>query len=231
MKRIRREVIFAATVAMAAASSPAMAQQVVFDPTAAINFAKGLVEVKAQLETAKSQLGEAQKMYASVTGSRGFGDLLRDGNLDQYLPADAKALYDGSGGGAGISGSIDDILRYEQSQQTGTVAEVEARLREREGTAAATEKAVGLRAYEGAQVRLDQIDALLDRTAETEDAKGVAELQVRLAGEQAAIANETAKLQLIANLQAAEEKLITGQKRELSRRILNRTNQGMPSIK
>ncbi len=230
MNPIFRKLALASAVVVMGAFSPALAQQVVFDPTAAINFAKGLVEVKAQLDTAKSQLLEAQKMYESVTGNRGFGDLLREGDFEQYLPSNAKGLYDGSGGGAGISGSLADIQREEQERLKGAVPEMEADVRDRARRMAATQKALGLRGYEGAKARLAEIEALMDQISQTRDPKALGELQARLAGEQALIANEKTKLEFVASLQAAEDKLISEQRQEISRRILDPANEGMPSI-
>ncbi len=232
MKRMTvKPAAIAALAAVIAALSPAGATMPVFDYVAAVNFLKSLAEMKEQLATAKSQLAEAQRMYQSVTGSRGFGDLLRDGQFEQYLPQDARALYDGSGGGAGITGLIEDVLRQEQTGLTGTVPEMEGRVRERQRRLVATNKALNIRALDGVNARLAEIESLMDQIGQTQDQKALGELQARLAGEQAAIANENAKLQLLAGLQAAEEKLIEEQKREISRRILDPANQGMPSIR
>lgn len=223
---------FAVVVSLAGAVvvSPALAQMPVFDAARALDFVQEFAKLKEQLDTAKSQLLEAQKMYESVTGNRGFGDLLREGDFEQYLPSNAKGLYDGSGGGAGISGALADIQREEQDRLTGTVPEMEASVRERARRAAATEKALGLRGYEGAKARLAEIEALMDEISRTQDPKALGELQARLAGEQALIANERTKLEFIASLQAAEAKLISEQRLEVSRRILDPANAGMPSI-
>jgi len=222
--------VAAALAGAVAAISPAAAQLPVFDGARALDFVQEFAKLQEQLATAKSQLLEAERMYASVTGNRGFGDRLRDGKFEQYLPADARRLYDGAGGGAGISGSIQDIFREEQGRLTGTVPEMEAQLRERERMAAATGKAVGLKGYEGARARLEEIERLMDRIGEAQDPKAVGELQARLAGEQAAIQVEFNKLQLLAQLQLAEDRLIVEQRRAVSRRILDPANDGMPTI-
>ncbi len=62
----------------------------------------------------------------------------------------------------------------------------------------------------------------------TRDPKGIAELQARIAVEQAAVQNETTKLQLVGMLQRAEERLIEQQKSDLAQRILSASNRGMP---
>lgn len=70
----------------------------------------------------------------------------------------------------------------------------------------------------------------MDEISRTQDQKAIEELQARIAGEQAAIQNETTKLQMIAQLRQAEQALISEQRRERNMRILSSGNQGMPTI-
>lgn len=63
------------------------------------------------------------------------------------------------------------------------------------------------------------------------DQKAIAELAARISAEKAAIQNETTKLQMLSMLQDAEQKLIAVQKHEVSRKILDPDNTGMPVIK
>jgi len=98
----------------------------------------------------------------------------------------------------------------------------------RSRTTAVTDKAVGVRAFEGARARLSQIEGLMAEINRTRDPKAIGELQARIAVEEAAVANETTKLQLVAMLQRAEERLLEEQKRELAQRILSASNRGMP---
>jgi len=171
-------------------------------------------------------------LYESVTGSRGFGDVMRNSQLRQYLPDDDDmvSVYDSVNGGGypGISGAIDDILDAEGFD--GSIDDMQDHIVQRSRNAAAIDKAMGLRAYEGAQARLDQIEALMNQISATQDQKGIDELQARIAGEQAAIQNEMTKLQMISQLQAAEQRLVAEQRREMNRRILSSDNTAMPGI-
>lgn len=228
---MKKLVMTAAVAAILGAASPVMAQGIpVFDGTRAADFLQQFARMKEQLDTAKDQLAEAQRMYEAVTGDRGLGNLMRNAQLREYLPDDLRTVYDSANGGgyAGISGSINDILRDERLN--GSVADMRRSIEERSRAAAATDKAVGLRAYEGAQQRLAQIEGLMDEISRTQDQKAIEELQARIAGEQAAIQNETTKLQMIAHLRQAEQSLISEQRRERNMRILSSGNQGMPTI-
>ena len=55
--------------------------------------------------------------------------------------------------------------------------------------------------------------------------------EVDLQAEQAAINNEATKLQMIAMLQQAEQRLIDEQRTQLNRRILSGSNTGFPSLR
>ncbi|WP_299453344.1 P-type DNA transfer protein VirB5 [uncultured Pigmentiphaga sp.] len=229
---MRKAVLAAAMAAFLGASGPVLASGIpVFDATRAADFIQQFARMKEQLDTARQQLAEAQRLFDSMSGIRGFGDLFRNTGLREYLPDDLRSIYDSVNGGgyAGISGSIQDILRQEQLG-SGSIDDLQRAIGERSRNAAATDKAVGLRGYEGAQRRLAQIEALTDEIARTQDQKAIEELQARIAAEQAAIQNEMTKLQLIAHLRQAERALIQEQEQELNRRILSSENRGMPSI-
>lgn len=229
---MKKVVLTAAIAAILGVSSPVMASGIpVFDGTRAADFIQQMIRMKEQLDTAQAQLAEAERMYEAVTGTRGIGDLMRNSQLREYLPEDLQTVYDSANGGgySGISGSITDILRDEKL--SGSVDDMRDAILERSRNAAATDKAVGLRAYEGAQQRLAQIEYLMDEINHTGDQKAIDELQARIAGEQATIQNETTKLQMIAQLRQAEQALINEQRRERNIRILSSQNQGMPTIK
>ena len=115
-----------------------------------------------------------------------------------------------------FNGSVDDMQKH-----------IEGRMQQ----AAVVDKAVGLQAYQGVQERMKQVDNLMSEIKNTSDPKSIAELQARISIEQAYIQNETTKLQLVSQLQRSEQQLIESQKYQMSRRILNTQNTGMPQIK
>ena len=203
----------------------AFANYPVFDAT---NFAK-MVESVQTLQQQLQQLKATYESLQALHGSRGLGAVLYNPALRQYLPDQWTGVYDAVAAGryAGISGSVRDIERAEQL--TGTVDEQIEKMHQRARTSAVTNKALDVRAFEGTKARLQQIESLMQQVNLTKDAKGVAEIQARIAVEQAAVANETTKLQLVQMLQAAEEKLEAQQRQAAAEKILDPTISGMPA--
>jgi type IV secretion system protein VirB5 len=181
------------------------------------------------LTVLREHLNRAQETYSALNGVRGLGDVLYNPALRQYLPPDWTRVYDDAMGGAyeGISGTLGAIRVAERL--TGTVEEQQARIVARGRTTAVTDKAVGVHAFGGARARLAQIEGLMGQINRTRDPKGIQELQARIAVEQAAVQHETTKLQLVAMLQRAEERLVEQQKSDLAQRILSASNRGMPA--
>ncbi len=194
----------------------------VFDSS---SFGQMVLSVKALGD----QLTQLQATYRAVSGTRNLGAILYNPALRGYLPSDWARVYDSaaSGGYAGISGPLRGV--QDRERLSGTVTDAQASIAARSRTTAMTDKAVGLRAFDGARERLAQIEQLMRQINLTHDAKGVQEIQARIAVEQAAVQNETTKLQLVAMLQRAEERLVEQQKSDLAQRILSASNRGMPS--
>ncbi|KFA32187.1 type IV secretion system protein, partial [Xanthomonas vasicola] len=86
----------------------------------------------------------------------------------------------------------------------------------------AQDKAFAGEAYAAAKSRLDQINSLMGQINQTQDPKAIAELQGRIASEQAMIANEQTKLQLFQMMAQADEKLHEQRQREINAKQLAR---------
>ena len=221
MTRFRTDLVIAGAILLAAGNVRATGWPV-FD-------ASSVAQLTMTVKTLYQQLNELQATYRALNGVRGFGGRLYDPALRQYLPPEWTKVYDQamSGGHAGISGPLEAIRSAERLG--GSISDAQASISARSRNAAMTDKAVGLRAFDGARARLGQIEQLMGQINLTRDPKGIAELQARIAVEQAAVQNETTKLQLVTMLQRAEERLIEQQKSDLSQRILSSSNQGMPA--
>lgn len=193
-------------------------------------WAQQYQQMAEQIQQAQQQLQQLESTYQSMTGSRGFGSLLSNPGLPQYLPDEWETVYQTAAGGgySGISGTLSQILSDEQ--MSGTIAQREQQFLQRSREAAATDKATGLRAYDGAKARLSQIQSLMGQINSTSDPKAIAELQARIGAEQAAINNEATKLQMIGMLQQAEQRLIAEQRQDTNLRLLSSANTGMPGI-
>jgi len=174
---------------------------------------------KMQFDQMKAQIEQMKQQYESITGTRNLGDILNNPALREYLPEDWQGVYDAvkNSGVAGLSGQAKTI--YEENK----IYDACAHLRVREARTAceaqavkgAQDKASALAAYDKTKERLKQIDQLMGRINTTEDPKAIAELQGRIAAEQAMIQNEQTKLQLYKMISDAEERLQDQREREL----------------
>jgi type IV secretion system protein VirB5 len=219
MTRGRKRILMGMAVLLA---GEARAQGIpVFDSS---SFGQMVLSVKALGD----HLVQLRATYEALSGARGLGSALYNPALRQYLPPDWARVYDGAmaGGYAGISGTLSAVRASEIPQ--GSVSEQQARIVARSRTTAATDKAVGLTAYQSARERLNQIESLMGQINRTRDQKSIQEVQARIAVEQAALQHETTKLQLVAMLQQAEQRLIEQHKTDLAQKILSSSNTGMP---
>lgn len=231
-------VLLSVPSAVVVAPGVASAQMAVFDSAAVANTATQITHMTSQLqqlkqtyETVTNQLAQAKQQYESMTGSRGLGDIFNNPQLRKYLPNDYKKVYDLAQGGGykGITGTLDSVLAAEKL--SGTVAEQLAAVRGRSTRSAATNKLMYDDGFAGAEARLDQLEQLRQQISQTQDQKAVGELQARIAVEQAAIAGEATKLQLMSLLAKAEADLAAEQRQELSRKLLSPSNTGMARIR
>lgn len=189
-----------------------------------------LVQMMEQIKQLKQQLTQAKQMYNSLNGIRNMGDLFNNPTLKEYLPANWQNVYDkvkrGEYSGiGGVASAIEDAEKL-----TGTTRDSQQRIYDRERAKSFADKAMGQQAFEAAQKRLEQIEQLMGRINSASDQKAILDLQARIQSEQAAIQNEQTRMQLMAQLAEAEEKLIRQQKKELNNRIMNPNNTGMPTL-
>ena len=174
---------------------------------------------KMQYDQMMSQIEQAKQQYESLTGTRNLGDILNNPALRDYLPGDWQSVYDAvkNGGYNGLSGTakavydankiFDSCARVSTGEQR-TACEARA-------VKASQDKGFALDAYDKAKSRINQIDQLMAKINDTQDPKAIAELQGRIAAEQANIQNEQTKLQLYAMVAAAEEKVQAQRQREI----------------
>jgi len=187
-------------------------------------------KLDAQLQQMRDQLEQGKKHYNAITGNKDFGEKHHNKGLQKSLPQEWQGLYQGiQSSMSALQGLMDTVKGEERFD--GSVDGMQEHIEKRMQQVAITDKAVGLHAYQGLQGRMKQVDSLMAEIKNTSDPKSIAELQARIAIEQAYIQNEMTKLQLVGQLQRAEQQLIEHQKYQMSRRILNPKNTGMPQIR
>jgi len=143
--------------------------------------------------------------------------------LRDYLPNDWQGVYDAvkNGGYDGLSGTAKAV--YDANKIFDSCERVSAGDQRKACEARAVKGAVkasqdkgfALDAYDKAKGRINQIDQLMAKINDTSDPKAIAELQGRIAAEQANIQNEQTKLQLYAMVAQAEEKVQAQRQREI----------------
>lgn len=186
-------------------------------------------KLEAQLRQMKEIHEQGQRHYDALTGNKNFGELHHNKALQQFLPQEWQGLYQATQHHISALKGLMDTVKNEE-KFTGSVEDMQKHIEGRMERVAVTNKAVGLHAYQGLQERMQQVDRLMSEIKNTNDPKSIAELQARIGIEQAHIQNEAAKLQLVSQLQRAEQQLIEQQKYQMSRRILDPKNTVMPKV-
>ncbi|PWE14934.1 P-type DNA transfer protein VirB5 [Alcaligenes faecalis] len=215
-------------VSLVLISSQALAQIPVTDGAAIKTSVQQQVETmakwKLQYDQMVSQIDQMKQEYQSITGVRGLGDVLNNPALRDYLPDDWQGVYDSvkSGGYAGLSGRAGQVYNDNKIYDT-CVNHTDEQSRiscEAQAVKGAQDKAFALDAYDKAKERLGQIDALMQEINRTQDPKSIAELQGRIAAEQALIQNEQTKLQMYSMVASAEDRLQQQRQREINAKVL-----------
>ncbi|MES2206790.1 MAG: P-type DNA transfer protein VirB5 [Pseudomonadota bacterium] len=162
----------------------------------------GLVQAIATVNQLKQQVESLKKQYDAITGTRNLGDILNNPALREYLPSDWANIYDKvqSGQYKGLSGAATAIKDAEKLYGTSTG-------QQRVYDTLASNKAMTQTAYQNTIDRLNNIQSLMKQINSANDTKAAADLQNRIASENAMIQNEQTRLNLMVQLQQAEMKL------------------------
>ena len=207
-----RAIASAAICAMGLAATPAQAIIPVTDVAAIQVLLQQISAWSEQLRSMRSQLGQLQQTYTSMTGARGMEQVLRLSDAARnYLPPDWNALEASISGAAGaypqLTAAVSaqaaanailtpaDLARFPVSLQ-GLLTNA------RQGVAG--NQAVTRLAYAHSSDRFASLATLIDRIGATPDAKAIAELQGRIGAEQAMLTNDGIKLAALAQSATAE---------------------------
>jgi len=208
------------TLALALPAGAALAigglGDIVYDPS---NYAQAIKQVQAweqQYRQMTQSLAKAEATYQSVrtqvdalTGVRGFGDILNNPALRAIVPADLSASLSELNSTGALSGralslrKATAVYNCQDLRTDGAKRACEALLGQTSQVQAFQQETMAL-----LNQRTTQIDALRAQINATEDPKAIAELQARLAAEQAQVDNDQTKIavanaMLVANRQAA----------------------------
>jgi type IV secretion system protein VirB5 len=198
-----QKMLAAAVASTLIACAPAHATIPVIDVAAIQQMIQEMIAWQQQLSAMQSQLGQLRQTHSALTGNRGLGALLPQSAADRnYLPADwssVDAVSRGIGARysalhARVAALVRDNARISDQELARLPARTRAALLAARD-AAATGEALTRAAYERSSDRFSSLGQLIDRIGSTADVKAIAELQGRIAAEQAMLENEAVKLQ------------------------------------
>ena len=191
---------------------------IVYDPS---NYAQAVKQVQSwetqyqqmtqSLAKAEATVQQLQTQVNALTGNRGFGEQLNNPALMTTVPTNLSTTLSSLNSTGTLSGGAGQIRSstavYNCADITDAAAKVvcQALLGQAAQTQSVQQNSMAL-----LNERTTQIDALRAEISSTQDPKGIAELQARLAAEQAQVTNDQNKIalanaMLATNAQAAAQ--------------------------
>lgn len=234
---MRRPILLTATALLVVtASAPVRAEMVVTDPGAYAKMLDQIREAQAQLSQLQEQvrqgteiIGQGQRLYDSlnqISNVNSIGGLLNTPAVRTLLPAefsDARRLMSGDlqdlGSLTSRATTIRDSNRIYSPTDSAGISPAEQFYRdtlEKAGVRAARDMAVGERVTQTADQRLQGLEQLREALSTAPNVRAVLDLQARIDAETAMIQNDQMRLQGVAIMQAADERLEAQRQREAS---------------
>lgn len=178
------------------------------DIPASINQAQTMAQWAKQYEQMVQSITHLKSQVDAVTGPRGLGQILNNPALRAYLPNQWASIYDQVkyGNLQGLSGKAAAIYSAEGFDPNATDG------RRRQLDVLAANKAMTMQAYDATLDRVNNINELMKQANATGDMKAAADLQNRMAAENAMIQAEQNRLKLALELQRIEAQLATEQR-------------------
>ncbi|SIT50782.1 Type IV secretion system protein [Paraburkholderia piptadeniae] len=212
-RTIPRRIVAAASVLCAAATAHAQGVPTI----SPAELAQQMVMVQQLIQQVQNQ--EAQ--FQALTGNSGLGMINNNPALRNYLPEEWQDVYIQAKGG-GLSAVSSSMRLIEQQEgMTGPSSVGQQRYYD----TLATNKAMNEQAYTAIMARFNNIQSLMQQSNLTQDPAQKADLQNRMAAEEAMVTNDQTRLQLTARLQEDELRLAQEQRdREFDNSFLGKTN-------
>jgi type IV secretion system protein VirB5 len=199
-------------------SSSLSAQIPVIDPAAIVKQIEQMVEMAKQLQVAKDQLAQAEKLYESMNKLTNMGDIaaaLNNPNVRSALGKDFAAVQAALAGQGGNGvGAMADKFKADNEVYSRPGEDFYAQASKRAQGANAGQASVAQQTLESATRRMDGLTELQRQIGQSSDPKTTMDLQARIAVETAQLQNETVRLQALAMLQTVEAQTQEQQSRE-----------------
>jgi len=192
---------------------PAHAQWAVIDVASIQQLMVQIEYWKRQIEGMQAHLDQLKQTHAALTGDRGMQSLLPTSETQRnYLPpdwAEMLKVLDGTSGTYGnLSAAVKAGIDARKVLSDARLAELGAP--ERDSLLKARQAAAGAavtaqQAYTNAGQRFEALQELVNAIGDAADAKAIADLEARIAAEEAMLGNEQAKLATLYQASQAEQ--------------------------
>lgn len=203
-------------VAWASLGGSAVAQipvTVTSDLPATMNQIETIMKWTEQLSSMSKQLDQMRQVYGTLQGMRNLGSLMNNDLLTQYLPQDyvgaVRDMRNGGGSFAGVSGSLNDIMRANQLRSCAELNS-DASMRAictQQWQQLALQKQIGDMGYRKASENIRNLQTFVSSINSSTDVKAVAEVQARIQVETVRMQNEQIKLSTIQAMEEADRRL------------------------
>lgn len=210
------------TLVLAAGPPAAHAQFAVIDVASLTQLITQLQTLEQELDTARSQLAQAQAEYQAMTGNRGMQQLL-SGTARNYLPSDWNTLQgtlQGTGGSfSALSVSVHSALDAQTvlgSPQLAVLSSAAAAQLQADRQPAALLAGLTRQGLANASARFAAIQQLIDAIGGASDQKAILELEARISAESGMLQNERTKMQDLYQSVQAEQWGDVQRRRELA---------------
>ena len=191
--KVKKTAVALAFGLMVATSAPTMASGIpVFDGASLSQAIQQGVQLGQQIQNQIKQITELKNQVKALTGNRNLGNILKTDALEQ-LPDEWKSVYDAAMQTKG--GNFNNLLSSKVYNQN---ADNERLIKHFDLT---------LKAIKDSELRFQNIKALMDRVNTTQDAKAAADLQNRIALENAYIQQNQTQLDMMERFMALDEKV------------------------
>lgn len=204
----------AALTICSAAISPAQAQFLVYDPAIFLQAIEQVTQLTQQLAVLRQQYQQLQKTYAAIAHSpladlNALGQQLNVNQFRNALPSQSNvlgAVMNGSGLGPGNLGSAAQGYLNENRIYAPTGQDFNAQEMQRNANSVAGAQAMASELYQSAANHVTALQGIERQLANAPDTKAVADIQARIAAEQAYIQAQQVQAQSLAMWQASQER-------------------------
>lgn len=191
--KVKKTAVALAFGLMVATSAPTIVGGIpVYDGTAVAKAVEQVVKMGQQIDNQIKQITELKNQVKALTGNRNLGNILKTEALEQ-LPDEWKSVYDAAMQTKG--GNFNNLLSSKGYNQN---ADNERLIKHFDLT---------LKAIKDSELRFKNIKALMDRVNTTQDAKAAADLENRIALENAYIQQNQTQLDMMDRFMALDEKV------------------------